>query len=397
MPTSSTCRRSWAACANVRSGMNRTLKSIASRPMSAPMWAHSPTDIRPARMSSKKDTGRQLSFMPRSSHSLFGSTLATAAGWLAANHGRAASLAISPGRSGPDDRRQRPSASQAWLTPAEPRGQFLTRRLRQGKAAGVRPRGERAPPGLSDRRPSAFLRTIADWRIARTESQVNHRHGRSSRTARPHRTEVDKRERKECRGARAWNRSFGSGLLTSARRLCYHVGACPVANVSSHRPRSRLGGTGKGGTAHRIRLRGYSRSSGSWPSEREQWPASPARRIPASCCDGGSTALWGPGARRRSGTAGCAAGRIVRLIRPFPYEDGHETPARRRLPMNPYALDILDGYLRAQGIWAVLVSNPFTLTWLTGYAAPIETGPSPFEGGPALGWVQAGEVTLVVS
>ena len=65
--------------------------------------------------------------------------------------------------------------------------------------------------------------------------------------------------------------------------------------------------------------------------------------------------------------------------------------------MNPYALDIFDGYLRAQGIWAALVSNPFTLTWLTGYAAPIETGPSPFEGGPALGWVQAGEVTLVVS
>src|SRR3990170_4602274 len=82
---------------------------------------------------------------------------------------------------------------------------------------------------------------------------------------------------------------------------------------------------------------------------------------------------------------------------PFSLEDGHETPARRRPSMNPYALDIFDGYLRAQGIWAALVSNPFTLTWLTGYAAPIETGPSPFEGGPALGWVQAGEVTLVVS
>ena len=111
------------------------------------------------------------------------------------------------------------------------------------------PRGERAPPALPDRRPSAFLRTIADRRIARTESQVNHRHGRSSRTARPRRTEVEKRERKECRGARTRDRSFGAGLLTPARRLCYHVGACQVANVSRHRPRSRLGGTGKSGDA----------------------------------------------------------------------------------------------------------------------------------------------------
>ncbi len=65
--------------------------------------------------------------------------------------------------------------------------------------------------------------------------------------------------------------------------------------------------------------------------------------------------------------------------------------------MNAYALGLFDEHLRALGLRAALVSSPFTLTWLTGYAAPIETGPSPFEGGPALGWVESGQVTLIVS
>ena len=54
-------------------------------------------------------------------------------------------------------------------------------------------------------------------------------------------------------------------------------------------------------------------------------------------------------------------------------------------------------YLRSQGLQAALLANPFNLTWLTGYAPPIQTGPSPFEGGPALGWFQNGELTLLVS
>lgn len=54
-------------------------------------------------------------------------------------------------------------------------------------------------------------------------------------------------------------------------------------------------------------------------------------------------------------------------------------------------------YLRGRGLAAALLSNPATITWLTGYAPPIQTGPSPFEGGPALAWVRDGEVTVIVS
>ena len=57
----------------------------------------------------------------------------------------------------------------------------------------------------------------------------------------------------------------------------------------------------------------------------------------------------------------------------------------------------LAGYLHAQGLQAALLANPFNLTWLTGYAPPTQTGPSPFEGGPALGWFINGELTLLVS
>ncbi len=54
-------------------------------------------------------------------------------------------------------------------------------------------------------------------------------------------------------------------------------------------------------------------------------------------------------------------------------------------------------HLMAQGIHMALLSSPSTITWLTGYAPPIQTGPSPFEGGPALACWQEGELTLVVS
>ncbi len=60
-------------------------------------------------------------------------------------------------------------------------------------------------------------------------------------------------------------------------------------------------------------------------------------------------------------------------------------------------MDRFRDYLRARGVAAALLSNPATLTWLTGYAPPIQTGPSPFDGGPALAWVRDGEVTVIVS
>ncbi len=54
-------------------------------------------------------------------------------------------------------------------------------------------------------------------------------------------------------------------------------------------------------------------------------------------------------------------------------------------------------YLRSQKATAALLANPFTITWLTGYAPPIQTGPSPFDGGPALAWLRDGDLTLIVS
>ncbi|MHB1294552.1 MAG: M24 family metallopeptidase [Anaerolineae bacterium] len=54
-------------------------------------------------------------------------------------------------------------------------------------------------------------------------------------------------------------------------------------------------------------------------------------------------------------------------------------------------------YMRTQGFDAALLSSPFTVTWLTGYAPGVQTGPSPFEGGPALAWWRNGELTLVIS
>jgi Xaa-Pro aminopeptidase len=59
--------------------------------------------------------------------------------------------------------------------------------------------------------------------------------------------------------------------------------------------------------------------------------------------------------------------------------------------------DKLNSYLKAQGFEAALIASPFNITWLTGYAPAIQTGPSPFEGGPALGWFRAGQLTLLVN
>jgi len=65
--------------------------------------------------------------------------------------------------------------------------------------------------------------------------------------------------------------------------------------------------------------------------------------------------------------------------------------------MNTANLDRFRDYIRARGLAGALLANPSTITWLTGYAPPIQTGPSPFDGGPALAWFRDGELTLILS
>jgi Xaa-Pro aminopeptidase len=65
--------------------------------------------------------------------------------------------------------------------------------------------------------------------------------------------------------------------------------------------------------------------------------------------------------------------------------------------MNSEALSRVNNALRSRGLDAALFTSPWTITWLTGYAPPIQTGPSPFDGGPALAWYRGGDLTLVAS
>jgi Xaa-Pro aminopeptidase len=65
--------------------------------------------------------------------------------------------------------------------------------------------------------------------------------------------------------------------------------------------------------------------------------------------------------------------------------------------MNPFALDRLRQFMKDRNLESVLLSNPFNITWLTGYAPPIQTGPSPFEGGPALAWLREDRLALLTS
>ncbi len=65
--------------------------------------------------------------------------------------------------------------------------------------------------------------------------------------------------------------------------------------------------------------------------------------------------------------------------------------------MNQQALGRLGEWMKEQDLAAVLLSNPFNVTWLTGYAPPIQTGPSPFEGGPALLWLRGDRSVLLTS
>jgi Xaa-Pro aminopeptidase len=65
--------------------------------------------------------------------------------------------------------------------------------------------------------------------------------------------------------------------------------------------------------------------------------------------------------------------------------------------MNQAAIERLHGLMKEHNLDAVLLSNPFNITWLTGYAPPIQTGPSPFEGGPALAWLRGEQLTILTS
>ncbi|HEX5691259.1 MAG TPA: Xaa-Pro peptidase family protein [Roseiflexaceae bacterium] len=52
--------------------------------------------------------------------------------------------------------------------------------------------------------------------------------------------------------------------------------------------------------------------------------------------------------------------------------------------------------LRSQGIEFALFASRPSVTWLTGFAPPIQLGQHPFAGGPPLVWYSGGEWTLVV-
>src|SRR5438094_285182 len=62
--------------------------------------------------------------------------------------------------------------------------------------------------------------------------------------------------------------------------------------------------------------------------------------------------------------------------------------------MHAAAVERLTSELRQRGLTAALISNPATLTWLSGYAAPIQFGPSPFEGRAALGLCDLGQLAV---
>jgi Xaa-Pro dipeptidase len=52
--------------------------------------------------------------------------------------------------------------------------------------------------------------------------------------------------------------------------------------------------------------------------------------------------------------------------------------------------------LHARGLARALFANPYTITWLTGFAVPLQLGLGPFAGGPPLVWYEDGEFALIV-
>ncbi len=65
--------------------------------------------------------------------------------------------------------------------------------------------------------------------------------------------------------------------------------------------------------------------------------------------------------------------------------------------MNDISLARLQETLQAKQCSAALLTSPATITWLTGYAPSIQTGPSPFEGGAAIGFWWESQFTLLLS
>jgi Xaa-Pro dipeptidase len=52
--------------------------------------------------------------------------------------------------------------------------------------------------------------------------------------------------------------------------------------------------------------------------------------------------------------------------------------------------------LSSRRLERALFASPASVTWLTGFAPPVQTGISPFSGGPALVWYEAGHFMLIV-
>jgi Xaa-Pro aminopeptidase len=53
-------------------------------------------------------------------------------------------------------------------------------------------------------------------------------------------------------------------------------------------------------------------------------------------------------------------------------------------------------FLRSQGLSRALFASRASVTWLTGFAPPVQLGPHPFAGGPPLVYYAGGEWTLIV-
>ncbi|NUM48553.1 MAG: aminopeptidase P family protein [Anaerolineales bacterium] len=53
-------------------------------------------------------------------------------------------------------------------------------------------------------------------------------------------------------------------------------------------------------------------------------------------------------------------------------------------------------FLRSRATPRALFAHADTVTWLTGYAAPLQVGPGPFAAAPPLVWYEDGEFTLIV-
>lgn len=65
--------------------------------------------------------------------------------------------------------------------------------------------------------------------------------------------------------------------------------------------------------------------------------------------------------------------------------------------MDAFNLARFEAFLKTNGYDAAVLSSPASITWITGYAPPIQTGPNPFEGGPALIWFHDGRLSVTLN